>query len=142
MNAPIDNFIQAHTCATIACLDTNGHPYCFSCFYAVDIENGLLFFKSSTDTHHVACMLANPIVAGTILPDALHKLQIKGIQMEGIVLALDNDAAKEASSYYYKAHPMALAMSGEVWTIQINRIKYTDNTLGFGKKIIWERPAN
>jgi uncharacterized protein YhbP (UPF0306 family) len=33
-------------------------------------------------------------------------------------------------------------MPGEIWTIKINRIKYTDNTLGFGKKIIWERPVH
>jgi len=79
-------------------------------------------------------------VAGTILPDKLNKLQVKGIQFEGTVLAFDDALAASASNHYYKKNPMAVAMSGDIWTVQLNRIKYTDNTLGFGKKIIWERP--
>jgi hypothetical protein len=141
MNENIDAFIQEHTCASIACIDAEGHPYCFNCFYAVDIYEGLLFFKSSLDTHHAAFLKFNPIIAGTILPDKLNKLQVKGIQMEGVILSQENALSKNASKLYYKAHPMAMAMGGEIWTIQINRIKYTDNTLGFGKKIIWERPV-
>jgi uncharacterized protein YhbP (UPF0306 family) len=141
MNDNIDAFIQEHTCASIACIDLNGHPYCFSCFYALDSKAGLLFFKSSLDTSHASFLSSNPIIAGTILPDKLNKLQIKGIQMEGIVLSQGDELSKNASLLYYKAHPMAMAMAGEIWTIKINRVKFTDNTLGFGKKIIWERPV-
>ncbi len=142
MNEKIDSFLEANTCASIACLDSQGHPYCFSCYYAIDSKEGLLFFKSSSDSNHVAFLQSKPIVAGTILSDKLNKLQIKGIQLEGIVLSFDNELSQNASLEYYKSHPMAVAMAGEIWTIQINRIKYTDNTLGFGKKIIWERPVN
>jgi uncharacterized protein YhbP (UPF0306 family) len=142
MNENIDAFILAHTCANIACLDANGNPYCFSCFYAVDIKEGLLYFKSSADSHHTGFLISNPIVAGTILPDKLNQLQVKGIQLTGIILPFDDALAQNASLHYYKSHPMAMAMSGEIWTIKMNWIKYTDNTLGFGKKIIWERPVN
>ncbi len=142
MNDYIDSFIQEHTCANISCLDANGNPYSFSCFYAIDIKEALLYFKSSPDSNHAGFLLANPIVAGTILPDKLNKLQVKGIQLSGTVLKFDDTLAQHASLHYYKSHPMAMAMSGEIWTIKINWIKYTDNTLGFGKKIIWERPVN
>jgi uncharacterized protein YhbP (UPF0306 family) len=142
MTEPINTFIKAQTCANIACLDAKGNPYSFSCFYAIDIQKGLLYFKSSSDSNHAGYLLSNPIISGTILPDKLNKLQVKGIQLEGNVLAFDDVVAKEASLFYYKTHPMAMAMTGEVWTIKINRIKYTDNTLGFGNKIIWERPVN
>ncbi|MEI6086461.1 MAG: pyridoxamine 5'-phosphate oxidase family protein [Bacteroidota bacterium] len=142
MNENIDTFIQEHTCANIACLDANSYPYCFSCFYAIDVKEGLLYFKSSSDSNHAGYLISNPIIAGTILPDKLNKLQVKGIQLEGTVLAFDDEQAKNASAHYYKAHPLALAMPGEIWTIKINRIKYTDNTLGFGKKIVWERPVH
>ena len=38
---------------------------------------------------------------------------------------------------------MALAVAGEIWTIKMDSIKMTDSTLGFGKKITWERePEN
>jgi uncharacterized protein YhbP (UPF0306 family) len=142
MNEYIDAFIQEHTCASIACLDSDGQPYCFSCFYAIDVIQGLLYFKSSKDSNHAGFLHANPLVAGTILPDKLNKLQVKGIQLEGTILSVDDPLAKNAASHYYKSHPIAIAMSGEIWTIKINRIKYTDNTLGFGSKIIWERPVN
>lgn len=142
MNEYIDSFIQEHTCANIACLDKNGNPYSFSCFYAINIKAALLYFKSSADSNHAGFLLSNPTVAGTILPDRLNKLQVKGIQLSGIVLSFDDELAQDASSHYYKIHPIAMAMSGDIWTIKINWIKYTDNTLGFGKKIIWERPVN
>lgn len=142
MNENFDSFLEENTCASVACLDPKGQPYCFSCFYAVDTKAGLIFFKSSSDSNHASFLQSNPIIAGTILPDKLNKLQVKGIQLEGIVLALDDELAKNASLHYYKSHPMAMAISGEIWTIKINRIKYTDSTLGFGKKIIWERPVS
>ena len=66
-------------------------------------------------------------------------MQIKGIQLEGIVLSLDDPQANHASSHYYKKHPMALAIPGEIWTIQINTIKFTDNSFGLVKKTSWNR---
>ena len=142
MNEYFDSFIEDNTCVSFACLDSHGKPYCFTCFYAVDLEKGLLYFKSSPDSNHAGFLLQNQSVAGTILPDKLNKLQVKGIQLEGQVLAFDHPSAKSAALQYYKTNPMAVAMPGEVWTVQLNRIKYTDNTLGFGKKIIWERPVS
>lgn len=140
MNEHFDSFLEENTCASFACLDPQGNPYCFTCFYAVDLKEGLLYFKSSHDSNHAGFLLKNQIVAGTILPDKLNKLQVKGIQFEGLILAFDDALAKSAGLHYYKTNPMAVAMPGEIWTVKIKRIKYTDSTLGFGKKIIWERP--
>lgn len=84
-------------------------------------------------------MKQNPIVAGTISPDQLNFLQIKGVQFEGELLMEDHPLTKKAALNYYKKNPAALAMPGEIWTIQINVIKMTDNTLGFGTKLNWER---
>jgi uncharacterized protein YhbP (UPF0306 family) len=142
MNEHFNSFLEENTCASFACIDAQGKPYCFTCFYAVDIKQGLLFFKSSNDSNHAGFLLNNQNLAGTILPDKLNKLQVKGIQFEGTVLAFDDVLAKSAGLHYYKTNPMAIAMPGEIWTVLLNRIKYTDNTLGFGKKIIWERPVN
>jgi hypothetical protein len=142
MNEHFNSFLEENTCASFACLDAVGHPYCFTCFYAVDLKAGLLFFKSSHDSNHAGYLLNNLAVAGTILPDKLNKLTIKGIQFEGTVLAFDDTRTKSASLHYYKTHPMAVAMPGEIWTVQLKRVKYTDSTLGFGKKIIWESPVN
>ena len=139
MNKTIIQFIQEQTCAGICCIDETGKPYCFSCFYAFNAEKGLLYFKSSKESHHAALLMKNPAVAGTILPDKLSTLIVKGLQFEGIVLGKEHPLVKNASVFYHKAKPMALAVPGEIWIVSIDRIKMTDSTLGFGKKIKWER---
>jgi uncharacterized protein YhbP (UPF0306 family) len=139
MNENINDFIAKQTCGSLCCVDENGMPYCFSFFYAFNSTEGLLYYKSSDYTKHSTIIKANPVVAGTILPDKLNVLQVKGVQFEGIILSLDHPASKTASTHYYKKHPMAIAMPGDIWTIQVNNIKFTDNSLGFGKKITWSR---
>lgn len=139
MNELIDPFLEQQTYASFACLDELGNPYCFTCFYAINLQEGLLYFKSSLNTKHGSLLQINPTIAGTVLPDKLNKLQIKGIQLEGTIMPLDDILTRSAANYYYKRNPLAVAVSGEIWTVKINKIKFTDNTLGFGKKIIWER---
>ena len=141
MNENITRFLQQQTCATICCTHEDNKPYCFSCFYAFNYKDGLLYFKSSASSYHATQMKKNPFVAGSILPDKLSKLVVKGIQFEGIVLNEDDPLAKQASSIYLKQHPIAMAIQGEIWTIQINHIKMTDSKLGFGKKITWFKDA-
>ncbi len=91
------------------------------------------------DARHSKMILINPAVAGTIMPDKLNKLHVKGIQFEGTVLPLEHPSSKNAAAFYYKKNPVAVAMPGEIWTIQINNIKFTDSRLGFGKKLTWSR---
>jgi len=139
MNKTITQFIQEQTCAGICCMDETGKPYCFSCYYAFNAEKGLLYFKSSRESHHAVLLLQHPFVAGTVLPDKLNKLTVKGIQFEGVLLDKEHPLAGNASALYHQANPLALAVPGDIWTIQIDSIKMTDSTLGFGKKITWER---
>jgi len=139
MNETIIRFIQKQTCASVCCADEQGKPYCFSCFYAFNAEEGILYFKSSADSHHSALMKKNPFIAGTILPDKLNTLLVKGIQFQGIVLDSQHPLTKKASGNYHKEYPVALAMNGEISVIQINHIKMTDSSKGFGKKITWDR---
>lgn len=135
---PIVRFLNAQTCATICCIN-EGMPWCFSCFYAFDPVHQLFYYKSSADTKHAALLLSNGQIAGTVLPDKLKKVSVQGIQFQGRVLPIEDPAAQAASSFYHKTHPMALAIPGQVWTVQVDFIKMTDSTLGFGKKNIWKR---
>ena len=64
---------------------------------------------------------------------------MKGVQFEGIVLGADHPLTRKFSGCYHKKHPMALVIPGVIQTIQINHIKMTDSTKGFGKKITWNR---
>lgn len=138
MNEHIVKFIEKQTCASVCCTDQEENPYCFSCFYAFNKTDGLLYFKSSLDTHHSGLLLKKPFIAGTILPDKLNILRVKGIQFEGIILPDTDPLTGQAFSIYHKKHPVALTMHGEIWTIKLTSIKMTDNSLGFGKKITWQ----
>ena len=142
MNETIIQFLKEQTSASICCVDETGKPYCFSCFYAFNSTAGLLYFKSSANSHHAGLMQENPFVAGTVLPDKLNKILIKGIQFEAVVLDTQQPLVKRSLGIYLSKHPLALAMPGDIWALQINYIKMTDSTLGFGKKIIWKRDEN
>ena len=139
MNEKIAEFIARQTCGNLACVDETGLPWCFSFFYSWDAAAGLLHYKSSDDTRHSIILHANKKVAGTILPDKFNLLQIKGIQFEGELLPEEHPLAAGGSAHYHKKHPMALAMPGEIWTIRLDHIKFTDNSLGIGKKLNWKR---
>jgi hypothetical protein len=139
MNNLIIDFINKQTCATICGIDEQNSPYCFSCFYAFDSNNGVLYFKSSVATRHSDILANNPLIAGTILPDKLNSLMVKGIQFEGAVLHEAHPFAKAAAKIFYKKHTAAMAMPGELWALELQHIKMTDSTLGFGKKINWNR---
>jgi uncharacterized protein len=139
MNTSIIQFIQKQKTATVSCVNEACEPYCFSCFYYFNPEKQLLYFKSSASTYHCKLIQQRRKVAGTILPDKLNVLAIKGIQFSGVVLDVFDPLCGDASEQYHKKFPYAKAMPGDVWTIQINSIKMTDNTLSFGKKLTWER---
>ncbi|MBK7558873.1 MAG: hypothetical protein IPI54_11635 [Chitinophagaceae bacterium] len=48
---------------------------------------------------------------------------------------------KRTLGIYLAKHPLALAIPGDIWALQLNSVKMTDSTLGFGKKLLWEREA-
>lgn len=139
MNKNIVQFIQQQTCATICCIDEQSNPYCFCCFYAFNQMEGLLYFKSSVNTLHSTLIKKNPVISGTILPDKLSKVIVKGVQFEGIVLDTQHPLVIHALKNYHNKHPLANTIPGEIWTIQINHIKMTDNTNMFGDKKEWLR---
>ncbi len=139
MNQDIKEFVEKQKCANIACVNTEGAPYCFSCFYAFNSEDGVLYFKSSVDTYHAKLIIERPMVAGTILPDKLPIMALKGVQFQGEVLTADHPLAKKAAKKYYSINPLAITIPGEIWTVMISHIKMTDSSKGFGKKTEWTR---
>lgn len=130
----ISEFILGNKCLTL-CTSSPSGLWCASCYYAYDEKNVCLIFKSSEETQHVQEGLKNPAVAGTILPDKLETVSIKGLQFTGSFLAAEDDVS---SSLYYSRFPFARAMSGKFWMIKLRTMKYTDNTLGFGTKLHWQ----
>ncbi len=138
MDKKISTFLKTNKLFSF-CTTTENEPYCASCFYAFADEGDYLVFKSSKETKHITDALLNPNCAGTITPDIDKVATIKGIQFTGTFLQPQDDLLDNLKKVYYKKFPFALTMPGDVWAVQLNKIKMTDNTLGFGKKLHWER---
>lgn len=131
-------FLAAHTNLTLA-VSENDHPYCANCFYAFAEKKNLLVFKSSPETTHIVIALKNDKVAGTITPDKLDKTRIQGIQFTGKISRAAGEDLTTAKNSYYKKYPFAITFAGELWTIELHSLKFTDNKLGFGKKLEWNK---
>ena len=138
MNERIVDFINHQKVAAVCCVEEGNKPYCFSCFYAFDEKRKLLYFKSGPNAHHSQLLIQNPIIAGTIQQDKINSLAIKGIQFTGRILDAKDELCSQAENIYHKKFPFALAMPGEIWTLQLQVIKMTDNTSSFGKKLHWQ----
>jgi uncharacterized protein YhbP (UPF0306 family) len=141
LDKPISLFIQSQTALTMAtCLENI--PSCASCFYAFLEKHDAVVFKSDRDSNHIIEAIQNKHVAGAIVPDKSEVGKIKGVQFNGIFIEPKGDLLNEAKIAYYKKFPFAIAVKGELWIIELTSVKYTDNTLGFGKKLKWEKTAS
>jgi len=139
MKPSILEFLKENKISSICFVDKEGKPYCVNCFYLYDEENKVLIFKSSFGTTHDAFILPDSSVAGTILPDSVDVLKIKGIQFSGKILSKTDVDKFKLSSQYTKKYPFSLTMPGYIWAVSLELIKFTNNTLGFGNKAIWNR---
>ncbi|MGS3108660.1 hypothetical protein AB2881_32060, partial [Escherichia coli] len=59
----------------------------------------------------------------------------------GEIRRLSGDEEARMRQRYVKRFPVARMLSAPVWEIRPDEIKFTDNTLGFGKKLHWRRDA-
>lgn len=134
----IADFITTNKVATICCVDEIAAPYCFNCFYVFQENTHLLFFKSNANSFHSSVLSKNSKIAGTILSTKLDLLSLKGIQFSGKVL-YDAPGKIQPWDIYHKSFPFAITKPGNVWCIALERIKMTDNTLIFGRKLEWNK---
>lgn len=59
----------------------------------------------------------------------------------GWIRRLEGEESDLARKAYNRRFPVARMLSAPVWEIRLDEIKFTDNTLGFGKKMIWLRDS-
>ena len=134
MEERIVKFIKRHHVLTL-CTTSDGAPYCAACFYAYDTERNLLIFTSDNQTRHATEMAANPRVACAITLETRIVGRVQGVQICGTAQQGDEQARK----CYIKRFPYAAAAPLQIWVVEPDFIKLTDNTLGFGKKLIWTK---
>lgn len=138
----IDNriikFIGKHHVFTLATVAGDA-PWCCNCFYAYLKDANLLVFTSDYKTRHVVEAQANPRVAGTIVLETSVVGKIQGIQFTGTMYRPEGSLQSIAENAYMSRFPFARLMDTTIWVVDLELIKMTDNLLGFGKKLIWEK---
>jgi uncharacterized protein YhbP (UPF0306 family) len=135
----IVEFIKEHHVLTLA-TSLENNPWCANCFYIYLEDENCFVFTTDDQTKHAQDVSDNPKVAGSIVLETNTVGKIQGIQFRGIMERPEKDLASKAKKAYLKRFPFAVLMKTSLWVLQLNTIKMTDNRLGFGKKLIWEKP--
>lgn len=136
----IKSLFRRHHVLSIATVSERG-PWCASCFYAWDEENNTLVITTDPATRHGAEFRSNPSIAGTIALETKRVGRIRGAQFTGTVSEPEGDDLQRARRIYLRRFPYAALVDLHLWVIHLNHIKLTDNRLGFGKKIIWQKTS-
>ncbi len=138
MDKSIIKFIKSHHVLTLAtCVD--GCPYVSNMFYAFDDNKFRFVFTSEESTKHIKDTLTNSNVGIGIVLETRIIGKICGFQSTGTISKPIGEELKSAKMLYLKRFPYAIAMELELWVVDIDFVKYTDNKLGFGKKLLWNR---
>jgi len=131
----IENFLSDHHVLSLATNGDDGLNVC-NLFYAYDQEDVSFVVASSDDTNHIKDVLKNSFVAGSVFLETKTVAKIQGLQFKGEFSLLEDERLKKL---YFKTFPYSIALTPKLWKIRANYFKFTDNTLGFGKKLIWKR---
>jgi uncharacterized protein len=134
----IVDFIRKHHVLTLA-TSIEGKPWCANCFYAYSEEENAFVFTSDESTRHIREALVNNSVAGSIVLETEVIGKIQGIQFEGMIMNPTDSA--QLRGVYLKRFPYAIVNTSPYWGLALTQIKFTDNLLGFGKKLIWKKEA-
>lgn len=131
----ITTFIRKHHVLTLATVGGDNLPYVANCFYAYDTLRNRIIFTSDLSTRHAQEMTLKSRVALSIVRETRIVGCVEGIQIEGVA----ERGSDEAKRLYIKRFPYAAVAPLTLWEVEPTRMKLTDNKLGFGKKLIWQK---
>ncbi|PIF06651.1 MAG: hypothetical protein CSA36_00685 [Draconibacterium sp.] len=141
MNQPekrIIDFIQEHHVLTLATC-ANNQPWCANCFYIYLEDENSFVFTSDEHTRHISEVAVNSLVAGSVVLETKTVGKIRGLQFSGKLERAEDKLLAKAKKAYLKRFPYAVLMKTTLWVLTVDYFKMTDNRLGFGKKLIWEK---
>ena len=140
INKKITDFITEHHVLTLSISNEN-KPYSCNCFYAYLPDENMFVCTSDEKTKHVQDMRKNNYVSGSVVLETKIIGKIQGIQFNGFIYEPKEELFKKSKKKYLKLFPYAVLMKTKLWVIELTFIKMTDNRLGFGKKLIWEKKS-
>jgi uncharacterized protein YhbP (UPF0306 family) len=134
----IQQFLQRQHILTL-CVHAPEKIWAANCFYVFDVKAEAFYILSKLETEHAVMMLHSPQVVGTVNVDTTVVSQIQGIQYKATAMQLTGNVMQGAYEQYYAQFPFAQVMPAPIWRLGLTYIKFTDNTKGFGSKIVWEK---
>ena len=140
MDDRIVRFIRRHHVMTLASVNAEGEPWSCNLFYAWLPELDALVFTSQTGTRHTREIEENSFVSASIVLETRIVGRIQGLQIQGTTERVAENS--QVRKTYLKRFPYAVFAPGELWILKFTKLKYTDNTLGFGTKLHWNSENN
>lgn len=121
------------------CVGREDDLWCANAFYIYDSERVAFYLLSDEKTRHAQLAGARARVAGTVNGQPKTVALIRGVQFCGELRRVEKPESEAWRERYNRRFPVARVMSSPLWEIRLDEIKFTDNTLGFGKKLHWLR---
>lgn len=115
------------------CVQQEGELWCANAFYLLMRRKSPSTFDGRK-TRHAQMSGPQAAVAGTVNGQPKTVALIRGVQFKGEIRRLEGEESDLARKAYNRRFPVARMLSAPVWEIRLDEIKFTDNTLGFGKK--------
>ena len=119
----------------------DGELWAACAFYLYDKERVAFYLLSDESTRHARMSGKRAAVAGTVNGQPKTVALIRGVQFRGEIRLLEGDEAAAVRERYNRRFPVARMLAAPAWELRIDEMKFTDNTLGFGKKLLWSRDS-
>lgn len=132
----IIEFINKHHVLTLS-TSKNNIPYSANCFYVYFEDENMLVFTTDCKTKHAQDALNQNVVSGSIVLETNVVGKIQGVQFQGKMYKPQDGLLKRVKARYLKRFPVAMLMKTNLWVVELSFLKFTDNRLGFGKKLFW-----
>lgn len=139
--ASISDYLEQQHVVTIAGQDDTG-PWAANSFYVWQRRDAAFLVLSDPKTRHGQIMAHSAIVCGTVSSQESRVSHLQGVQFVGTAKLLSAEEEKQARHDYYQRFPIARAKPLAIWSVAVDSLKMTNNRLGFGHKLNWQRETN
>ncbi len=138
LDSRITEFIKEHHLTTLT-VAAGGDIWSWHAFYVFIEEENVFVITSEQKTRHISLFLTDPQkrVAGAIGLETEQIGLIRGVQFKAEMELCSQPFLNRYRLRYLRRFPYAVLKGGDLWVVRITELKFTDNRLGFGKKLLW-----
>ena len=121
------------------CVRHERELWCADAFSLFDAQTMLFHVEPEETARQAQVSAPGASLAGAVNGQPKTVALIRGVQFKGEIRRLEGQESEDARKAYNRRFPVARMLPAPVWEIRLDEVKFTDNTLGFGKKMHWLR---